>query len=77
MMMKSRDFFGHRAVEVQMELNRAFVEMFREMFATMRVWQQRNQQRRQLGFLSERELRDIGVSEAQRDAEMRKPFWRA
>ena len=76
-MMNSRSFFGHRALEVQMELNRAFAEMFRRMFDTMRVWQQRSQQRRQLGFLSERDLRDIGVSEARRDAEMRKPFWKA
>ena len=39
-------------------------------------WQERARQRHQLHRLGERELRDIGLSRADVEAECAKPFWR-
>ena len=44
--------------------------------ATLRRWHQRSEQRRQLAGLSIRHLDDIGINEAERQAEISKPFWR-
>lgn len=40
------------------------------------TWQERAQQRHQLHQMSERELRDIGLSRADVESECAKPFWR-
>jgi len=40
------------------------------------TWNQRVKQRNTLSQLSSRLLEDVGVSEAQRLAEINKPFWR-
>ena len=45
--------------------------------ATLRHWNQRSEQRRQLAGLSAHHLDDIGITEAERLAEISKPFWRA
>jgi len=45
--------------------------------ATLRRWHQRSEQRRQLAGLAIHQLDDIGITEAQRLAEISKPFWRA
>ena len=39
-------------------------------------WQERARERRQMTWLSERELRDIGVSRSEMARELAKPFWR-
>jgi len=39
------------------------------------IWQERAEQRHALGELSERMLKDIGVSHSDAYKEMRKPFW--
>ena len=44
---------------------------------TLRTWHQRSISRSHLSQASPRILADIGISEAQRDAEVSKPFWRA
>lgn len=41
----------------------------------MAEWIERARQRRQLGRLDDRMLKDIGLSRADVDAETRKPFW--
>ena len=41
----------------------------------LKLWYQRAHQRQQLAQLSDRELRDIGVSRAEAAAEAGKPFW--
>ncbi|OVZ35458.1 hypothetical protein CDO43_40090 [Pseudomonas aeruginosa] len=46
------------------------------MLGTMKLWQRRIQSRRQLARLDSRLLADAGISEAQRYAELNKPFWR-
>ena len=40
-------------------------------------WQQRGRERRQLGSLDARMLRDMGISRADVAMESAKPFWRA
>lgn len=44
--------------------------------ATLVTWQRRMISRRQLARLDARLLADAGISEAQRHAELSKPFWR-
>ncbi|MHA6491676.1 DUF1127 domain-containing protein [Pseudomonas borbori] len=44
--------------------------------ATLLQWQRRLVSRRQLARLDARLLADAGISEAQRHAELSKPFWR-
>jgi uncharacterized protein YjiS (DUF1127 family) len=42
----------------------------------MRLWRRRHRERRVLALMSEAELHDIGVTPAQRWAEINKPCWR-
>jgi uncharacterized protein YjiS (DUF1127 family) len=44
---------------------------------TLRVWRERQDQRRQLAELSERDLHDVGLSWSDVAFEAEKPFWRA
>ncbi|WP_394236023.1 DUF1127 domain-containing protein [Pseudomonas anguilliseptica] len=46
------------------------------MLASVLLWQRRVVSRRQLARLDARLLADAGISEAQRHAELSKPFWR-
>ncbi|PJI48019.1 MULTISPECIES: DUF1127 domain-containing protein [Pseudomonas] len=48
----------------------------RGLVSTVRLWQRRMESRRQLARLDSRLLADAGISEAQRYAELNKPFWR-
>jgi uncharacterized protein YjiS (DUF1127 family) len=42
----------------------------------LQVWRRRDRDRAELARLSEAELHDIGVTSAERWAEINKPFWR-
>ena len=44
---------------------------------TLRTWQVRAQERNDLARFSPYELRDIGMTEAERVMELAKPVWRA
>jgi uncharacterized protein YjiS (DUF1127 family) len=46
-------------------------------FEQVLVWLERARQRRQLQQLGDHMLRDIGLSRADVEAEVSKPFWRA
>ncbi len=46
------------------------------MFSTLMLWQRRIVSRSQLARLDTRLLADAGISEAQRQNELSKPFWR-
>lgn len=46
------------------------------MFTSILQWQRRVVSRRQLARLDTRLLADAGISEAQRQIELSKPFWR-
>lgn len=45
-------------------------------FDVLMLWQERRRERRSLAMLGEHMLKDIGVSRADIDLEMRKNFWR-
>ena len=45
-----------------------------QLLALLHIWQQRS--RRQLAQLDSRLLADTGISEAERQVELSKPFWR-
>jgi uncharacterized protein YjiS (DUF1127 family) len=42
-----------------------------------RVWREREDQRSRLARMTQRELADIGLTDAERQAEVDAPFWRA
>ena len=44
---------------------------------TLMTWQERDQQRRALAQLDARMRKDVGLSRAEVDLELRKPFWSA
>lgn len=46
-----------------------------KLYATLLHWQRNLRTRRQLARLDARQLADAGISEAQRQAELSKPFW--
>ena len=45
-------------------------------FAKVREWRRRSRERAQLAMLDDRMLRDIGLSNADREFLANKPFWR-
>jgi len=46
------------------------------LFSNFMLWQRRVNTRRELARLDDRLLADAGISEAQRQRELKKPFWR-
>jgi uncharacterized protein YjiS (DUF1127 family) len=42
----------------------------------LQVWRRRDRERSELARMTESELHDIGVTSAERWAEINKPFWR-
>ena len=51
--------------------------VFAELGETFQVWRQRQQDRRVLAQLSDRDLHDVGLSWSDIAYEAEKPFWRA
>ena len=51
--------------------------LFSQIAETLHVWHQRQQQRRQLATLTERDVHDVGLSWSDIVFEAEKPFWRA
>ena len=43
----------------------------------LQIWQERSAGRGELRGLTDRDLRDIGVTRSEAEAEGRKPFWQA
>ena len=52
------------------------IGVLHSLFATPFVWLERVQDRRRLADLDDHMLRDIGLSTADRDFLVNKPFWR-
>jgi uncharacterized protein YjiS (DUF1127 family) len=44
--------------------------------SAVRLWRRRARERAELARFSARELRDIGISDADAQREINKPFWR-
>ena len=55
--------------------NSARVSVVKRVLQTLSVWRRRAAQRRALSQLDERLLADIGLTLADVDREVRKPFW--
>jgi uncharacterized protein YjiS (DUF1127 family) len=51
--------------------------VFSQIVETLHVWHERQQRRRQLATLTERDLHDVGLSWSDIVFEAEKPFWRA
>ena len=47
------------------------------LFGLLIVWNERQRQRYRLHEMSDRDLRDIGLSRSELERERRKPFWRS
>jgi uncharacterized protein YjiS (DUF1127 family) len=47
------------------------------LLGTMRLWRQRTLERAMLAHMSQRDIADMGMSEADVRYEIDKPFWRA
>lgn len=57
---------------------RSFLQhVLTKMGAELREWHRRLRDRRELGAMSDRSLRDIGLTRYDAAWEARKPFWRA
>jgi uncharacterized protein YjiS (DUF1127 family) len=50
---------------------------FSQIGETLKVWQERRQQRLELAQWNERDLHDVGLSRSDIAYEAEKPFWRA
>lgn len=46
------------------------------LLARLQTWRQNSRTRRQLAQLDARQLADAGITQAERDSELDKPFWR-
>jgi uncharacterized protein YjiS (DUF1127 family) len=49
---------------------------FAPWLGALHLWRRRERERRELARMSEAELHDVGVTSAERWAEINKPFWR-
>jgi uncharacterized protein YjiS (DUF1127 family) len=46
------------------------------LLARLQAWRQNSRTRQQLAQLDPRQLADAGITDAERDSELDKPFWR-
>jgi len=54
----------------------SLTQVVRRSIVLLNRWWRRVEDRNRLSIMSERELRDIGLSRLDADREIRKPFWR-
>jgi uncharacterized protein YjiS (DUF1127 family) len=54
----------------------SLTQMVRRSVVLLIRWWRRAEDRNRLSIMSERELRDLGLSRRDADREIRKPFWR-
>ena len=55
----------------------AVASPFSGILGTLRLWRQRTMERAMLAHMSQRDIADMGMSEADVRYEIDKPFWRA
>ena len=65
---KTADFFSYLPKQMFAAVARGF--------ETLVVWQRRHDDRVKLAALDEHILKDIGITQQAREAELRKPFWK-
>ena len=75
--MTEMTFDQRHRYRTQAELTAGFAQMFRAAAATIAVWHQRSRQREDLMMVDARLLRDMGLTEWDRQYEASKAFWQA
>ena len=75
--MTQTTFDLHHRYRTQTSLTAGFVQMFKASAVLVSTWRQRSRQRRDLMMVTPRLLDDMGITEAQRQQEVSKPFWKA
>jgi uncharacterized protein YjiS (DUF1127 family) len=74
---EGREPRGHHGLrEATVRIWRATLEFSRLAAHQIRVWRERMQQRRELMYLGDEGLKDIGVGPSEAFREYSKPFWR-
>ena len=68
---------GSKRSQFDYSLKSAALHMLVWVFETVAIWHERAVQRRQLGELDDRMLRDIGIGRADAERESGKRFWQA
>ena len=64
------------AIEITHAAEQKVLFGFEAIVQTIQAWHQRAKARRQLAQISERDLRDAGLSSLMVDFEVQQPFWR-
>ena len=75
--MKQNPYTFYHPYSGEIALSATINAFFSRAVMTLRTWNQRVNQRNALSRLSSRLLDDASITEAQRLAEVNKPFWRA
>jgi uncharacterized protein YjiS (DUF1127 family) len=75
--MKQSSYTIYHPYSGEIALSASIHAFFSSAIMIPRTWDQRLKQRNALSRLSSRLLDDAGITEAQRLAEVNKPFWRA
>ena len=75
--MTQTTFDLHHRYRKQTSLTAGFVQMFKASAVLVSTWRQRSRQRSDLMVLTPRLLDDMGITAAQRQQEVNKPFWKA
>ena len=75
--MTQTTFDLHHRYRTQTSLTAGFVQMFKASAVLVSTWRQRSRQRSDLMVLTHRLLDDMGITEAKRQQEVNKPFWKA
>ena len=75
--MKQNSYTFYHPYSGEIALSDSIHAFFSRTVMILRTWNQRVNQRNALSKLSSHSLADTGISEAQRFAEVNRPFWRA
>ena len=75
--MTQTTFDLHHRHRTQASLTAGFAQMFTASAEQISDWRQRSRLRRDLMAVTPRLLDDMGITEAQRQQEVNKPFWKA
>lgn len=65
-----------RTLKRQQSASTQTAPLWLRFYATLRYWQRNLRTRQQLARLNSSQLADAGITEAQRQVELEKPFWR-
>jgi uncharacterized protein YjiS (DUF1127 family) len=67
---------SHPKTQAHFHSPRALLGIFESVSDTIRLWRRRARERAELGRWADRDMRDAGISRADVQFELAKPFWR-